>query len=103
LAPPPPSPHRFPPGAKNIGGYIALFQTLTYAVCGVLEMSMLGERRKGSVVDYSILCLMTQGGMLFTNWCVGPGAHGPSVQAMRCVVGVQCPGASAGRFARVCH
>lgn len=56
------------PGVKQVGGYVALLQTLTYAACGLLEMTVMSDKRKGSLKDYALLCTLTQGGMLFTNW-----------------------------------
>jgi len=47
---------------------VALLQTLTYAACGLLEMTVMSDKRKGSLKDYALLCTLTQGGMLFTNW-----------------------------------
>lgn len=56
------------PELKKHGGYIALLQTLTYMVCGFVEMRLMGDSRKGSLKDYAIVSLMTQAGMLCTNW-----------------------------------
>lgn len=60
---------------KQVGGFIALLQTLTYAVCGMLEMWTMGDSRKGALKDYALLCTLTQGGMLFTNWCAAAHAR----------------------------
>ena len=52
----------------EFSGWMTFVTAATMAVCGQLELAIIGGRRVGALSQYLKLSLLTLGGMYFTNW-----------------------------------